>query len=623
MNSENSLLKVLSIWNETFKYTREPLSESQVIAFLKHSDAKKLSYYSEEVLRQGMKKALIQDTSKLKDIYLLVDEVNKKMIENSLKKTNKEPTSKKNKYQAEQERKLAEQLAKQEKKLADEIKNEKESNFKQTGIHETNDERADREQSEQLDKNWKLLNEKRIQIENKITELNKNQLKDIQNANSIIQIEIDNKCTTCKSTEKYSMKIPDNNFTYFVVCTKCGKEMQINASTIETIFKEKEKQKIKAEKELNKKIQDTQNIVVKDFKNKNKTVTNKVSQLKNTIKELTKEIEVRENQEEDIINSKIRRKKQELEDDINKDYLRLEQDIDKNKKSYKTSETDLINELNEKLKRCDENTLLDIEIINNNKKQLKLKKENELENKKQIETIKPSIFKNFKIKKIERKNKKLELQMVNHTKIIDEKNENIKVLKQEASVSSKKAKEELKKIEIQYAKKLDKLKTNHTEKVATLKETFELDKNLIRRTEQKSTVNLKEINSQEIIRCKEEIIKIESEFNKQYPDNKRLIEEEKKELIKNLTDEEKNYLEKQLNGLKPIEELPYEDALRRLVLFKYLNEFGVWYSGNNKSYVYFEKTDQFWDDFTGRKRIRSSSDSYFDGTRGIDDWASK
>ena len=541
------------------------------------------------------------------------------MIENSLKKTNKEPTSKKNKYQAEQERKLAEQ----EKKLADEIKNEKESNFKQTGIHETNDERADREQSEQLDKNWKLLNEKRIQIEKKITELNKNQLKDIQNANSIIQIEIDNKCTTCKSTEKYSMKIPDNNFTYFVVCTKCGKEMQINASTIETIFKEKEKQKIKAEKELNKKIQDTQNIVVKNFKNKNKTVTNKVSQLKNTIKELTKEIEVRENQEEDIINSKIRKKKQDLEDYINKDYLKLEQAIHKNKNSYKTSETDLINELNEKLKRIDDDTQLDIEIVKNNKKQLKLKKENELENKKQIEMIKPSIFNNFKIKKIERKNKKLELEMLSHTKIIDEKYKNIKNLKQEAEVSSKKAKEELKKIEVQYADKVDKLQSNHTEKITTLKETFELDKNLIRSAEQKATVNLKEINSQEIKRCKEEIFKTESEFNKQYPDNKKLIEEETKELIKNLTDEEKNYLEKQLNGLKPIEELPYEEALRRMVLFKYLNEFGVWYSGNNKSYVYFEKTDQFWDDFTGRKRIRSSSGSYFDGTRGIDDWASK
>ena len=42
-----------------------------------------------------------------------------------------------------------------------------------------------------------------------------------------------------------------------------------------------------------------------------------------------------------------------------------------------------------------------------------------------------------------------------------------------------------------------------------------------------------------------------------------------------------------------MKEVCYEDALKRLVLFKYLNEFGVWYSGNSKSYDYFEKTDEF------------------------------
>ena len=81
MNLENSLLKVLTIWIETFKNTRDPLTEKQKIAFIMHPDTEKLSYYSEEVLRLGMKKAFIQDTSKLNDIYLIVHEVNKQVNE--------------------------------------------------------------------------------------------------------------------------------------------------------------------------------------------------------------------------------------------------------------------------------------------------------------------------------------------------------------------------------------------------------------------------------------------------------------------------------------------------------------------------------------------------------------
>lgn len=619
MNLENSLQKVLSIWTETFKNTREPLTEKQKIAFITHPDTEKLSYYSEEVLRLGMKKAFIQDTSKLNDIYLIVHEVNKQVIEKSLKRKREEQISKERKLKLEQQQELAEQ----EKKLADAIKKEKKANFKETSYHETNQERSEREQSEQLDNNRKLFNDKKNRIEKKIIELNKNQLKDIQNANTIIQIELDNKCTTCKSTEKYSMKIPDNNFTYFVVCTKCEKEIQIDESIIKTKFKEREKQKIKAEKELNKIIQDKQNFIVNEFKSENKNVTNKVSQLNNAIKALNIEITIREKQENEIINLKIKNKKQELEDDINKDYLKLEQEIKKNKNVYITLEKDLISDLNEKLKKIDDDRKLNKELLKNNKKELGIKEEKLLENQNQIELIKPSLFKNFKIKNLERKNKLLELEIVNFKKIIDEKNENIKVLNKEAEVHSKKSKEKLEKIKNQYEDSSDKLRNNHTKKIATLKEKFELDKNLIRSTEQKTTIDIKVTNTNEIQRCKEEIFKIESEFKNQYPNNKKLIEEEAKELIKNLSDKEKDYLEKQLNGLKKIEELSYEDALKRLVLFKYLNEFGVWYSGNSKSYVYFEKTDEFWDKFTGRERVRLNSDSYFDGTRGIDDWASK
>jgi hypothetical protein len=37
MNLENSLLKVLTIWTETFKNTREPLTESEVKAYFRLS----------------------------------------------------------------------------------------------------------------------------------------------------------------------------------------------------------------------------------------------------------------------------------------------------------------------------------------------------------------------------------------------------------------------------------------------------------------------------------------------------------------------------------------------------------------------------------------------------------
>ena len=153
------------------------------------------------------------------------------------------------------------------------------------------------------------------------------------------------------------------------------------------------------------------------------------------------------------------------------------------------------------------------------------------------------------------------------------------------------------------------LRESHEEERAKLKNKLELDKKFIRNSVKKFNEDLKRANNSEILRCKSEINKIETEFETLIKDNKKLIDYETNDLVKNLTKEEK-YLEDQINGLKPIEELSYEDSLKRLILFRHLNKFGVWYSGKNRSYVYFEKTEEFWNDFTGRVRNRLDSEFF-------------
>ena len=136
-----------------------------------------------------------------------------------------------------------------------------------------------------MKKNRKLFKEK-DRVKQKTLDLNKNQLKDIEKAKSIIQVDIENKCTTCRTVDKYSIKIPDNNFVYFVVCSKCEKEIQLNENTIKNKFHEREKLKIKAEKELNKSIQEKQELLVNNLKEKNKEVADKIIELKNHINTL-------------------------------------------------------------------------------------------------------------------------------------------------------------------------------------------------------------------------------------------------------------------------------------------------------------------------------------------------
>ena len=636
MKYDTSLLKVLEIWNDTFEKSKGKLTQSQVEAFLENIETRKLSYYSEESLRAGMKLAFMQNTSKLKDIYVLVLENDKKFKDRIVKK--KAGQDRNAREEAEEKRKAKEKRIAREKaeeearieaerqKLQDK-EDEKNKNYNETGYYETNSERAEREQEEQLVKNRKLFQEKKDRVRQKTIDLNKNQLKNIEKAKSIIQVDIENKCTTCRTVGKYSIKIPDNNFVYFVVCSKCEKEIQLNENTIKSKFHEREKFKIKAEKELNKSIQEKQDLLVNKFKAENKEVTDKIIELKNRINNLNREIQDSEENEEDTINSKVIDKERQLKETVNDTYLNVEKEIKKSKNAYESNKKKTLNKLNKELKSINKDKEEKEELLKQQKNYLKILKDKALQNQTQIEMAKSTVFKNIKIKILKRKNNKLKSEISSLEKFIDEISQDLTLFKTNAEKETKKAEEmvrtALKKYEEKHIKKTEMVRESHNEEIAELKNKLELDKKFIRSSVKEFNEDLKQANNLEILRCKSEINKIESDFETLIKDNKKLIDFETNDLVKNLTKEEKKYLEEQLNGLKPIEELSYEDSLKRLILFRHLNKFGVWYSGKNRSYVYFEKTEEFWNDFTGRVRNRLDSESFFDGTRGIDDWASK
>ena len=623
MRYDTSLLKVLEIWNDTFEKSKGKLTQSQVEAFLENIETRKLSYYSEDSLRLGMKLAFTQNTSKLKDIYVLVFKADKQLRESAIKKAEERIAQEK----AEEEKKQRKEAKESERQRVQAIENEKDANYTQTGYYETNSERVEREQEEQLEKNRKLFKEKKDRVKQKTLDLNKNQLKDIEEAKSIIQVDIENKCTTCRTVDKYSIKIPDNNFVYFVVCSKCEKEIQLNENTIKNKFHEREKLKIKAEKELNKSIQEKQELLVNKFKRENKEVADKIIELKNHINTLNREIQYSEENEEDDINSKIVDKERQLAKTVKDNYLNVEKEIKKSKDVYESNKNKTLNELDKELKSINKDKELEEELLKQQKNDLKKLKDKAFQNQTQVEMAKATIFKNIKIKILKRKNNKLENEISSIKKSIDEISQNLTKFKIKAEEETKEAQEKvktvLKKYEERHVKNREMLRESHEEERAKLKNKLELDKKFIRNSIKKFNEDLKRANNLEILRCKSEINKIESEFETLIKDNKKLIDYETNDLIKNLTKEEKKYLEDQINGLKPIEELSYEDSLKRLILFRHLNKFGVWYSGKNRSYVYFEKTEEFWNDFTGRVRNRLDSESFFDGTRGIDDWASK
>ena len=591
MRYDTSLLKVLEIWNDTFEKSQGKLTPSQVERFLKTPETKKLSSFSEKTLILGMKKAHIKKTSKLNDIYEIVSEIDKVHQERALE------------IKAEEKAKQAEKRKAWEEKV-NKPQQERNSNYVKTGFHETDSERSDRELQEQLKKNKNLFEEKKRRIKQKTIELNEKYLKNIAAAKSMIQIEVENKCTTCRTVEKYSIKVIDNNFAYFVVCPKCEKEILLEAR-IKSIFKEKTRLKQEAEKKLEKIIQNKQNDLSKKFNKENKEVINKTGELKNNINILNREIQYREENEENSIRQKIKLEEIQLEHEKGKALLDLEKEIKVVSRRTQNKKLDAENIF------IKENTIstLNIEKLERKINIAEKHSKNLISQKKKN---KYNVLNYFRIKNHNKKMKEIDLNTAN-----------LKDLQFKKVSIENEFKNKIKKYEDEQQIKDTTLRNTYDLQIKQLRNNFEIKILKIKKNEREITRRLKEANGEEIRRLKDEIRKIDSEFNALFGDSKKLIEDEASALIKNLTKKEKKYLEEQLNGIKPIEELTYEDSLKRLVLFKYLNEFGVWYSENDKSFVYFEKTEEFWDDFTGRIRNRLSSEPFFDGTRGIDDWASK
>ena len=600
MRYDTSLLKVLEIWKDTFEESRGKLTQSQVNAFLVNIETKKLSYYSEEALRLGMKLAFSQNTSKLKDIYRLVFRADEQLRESALKKAEERIAKKK----AEEEKKKRKEAEERERQRLQAFESERDANYTQTGYYETNSERAEREQEEQLEKNRKLFKEKKDRVKQKTIELNKSYLKNISAAKTMVQLEIENKCTTCRTVKKYSIKVVNNNFAYFVVCPKCEKEILLEA-TIKSIFKEKTRLKQEAEKKLEKMIQNKQNDLTKKFNKENKEVINKTTELKNNINMLNREIQYREENEEDTIRQKIKLEEIQIEHEKGKALLDLEKEIKAFTETIKTKKIEAKNIFNKEIA----NITREIEVLET---EINIQKEHSKNSISQKKISKYNVLNYFRIKNQNKKMKKVDLKIAN-----------LKDLQFKKLSIENEFKNKIKKYEDEEQIKDNTLRDTYDLQIKQLMNNFEIKILEIKKNEREITRRLKEANGAEIADLNFEIRKIDSEFNALFGDSKKLIDDEVSSLIKNLTKKEKKYLEEQLNGMKPIEELNYEDSLKRLVLFKYLNEFGVWYSENDKSFVYFEKTEQFWDNFTGMIRNRLSSESFFDGTRGIDDWASK
>jgi len=134
---------------------------------------------------------------------------------------------------------------------------------------------------------------------------------------------------------------------------------------------------------------------------------------------------------------------------------------------------------------------------------------------------------------------------------------------------------------------------------------------------QSNTSTYKANNTKQSSLNKQQSSKLDSERKKNKKNfGKELTNEEILNLFEihniSLDFESKKRIENQLNGIVSIKELPFEVDSIRKEEFKRLNTIGIWYDINNKRFVRFPKSDKFWKSAGGK-----------DGTRGVDDWASK
>ena len=421
--------------------------------------------------------------------------------------------------------------------------------------------------------------------------------------------EFSKRCVHCNANYLYKIYIQENDSKKNINCHSCNKKILLNKEELKKIVSHFNDNKEKAKDEFISNYKKLEKQWIKKYKDELSEKDKKYKELNNEIEQfkldlLNEEKNNRASTTDLIIKAEEKKinKLNKNKDLYQKTKLRVAHlstkageekinKLNKNKDLYQKTKKDLTNKIYNKKEHLQ-------------KIYKKIKQNNELitKNSENLNKInKYNIFKKFIIKRIENNinklNKNLEIYQSDLSKVYNQ---------------IEKLKNELDSNENEYSLREQDIENNHTSEIENIK------------------IKQKRFHTKYIKETTAEIKKRENEI--------RIIEEDKvkhrnldaiksktESIMENLNEAERSLLEDQLNGLQPIEELSYEDSLKRLHQFRYLNEYGVWYNSNrsNKNFVFFQKSDSFWNRFTGKTRIRNHSESYFDGSRGIDDWASK
>ena len=438
-----------------------------------------------------------------------------------------------------------------------------------------------------------------------------------QNLKSMIEpvlIDLKDRCKYCQNINETSSYVGKDQFFFEYICFKCGSKNSIAELKVITEYEKIVKAKEKADRVISEKIKLEQEKEIQ-FQNKKETNRiNKIAEHKKEIEYLIKDIENRKNS----IDKNIKVKNKEKEVSFKKNKKSLEIKLTKNISQLFLEEKTLQEKFDSKFAEVNQELILE-------RKSLDEIKNNLLNTNKSIDSIKNN-YKIFKtIRKYIQKKKMIKLKkqkfylLSNETKAIQNieialKNiTNLKQLyKEEHRILQHKNELEQKHLKKELQKELQIIEKKYVNEVKNIPEVERLlASDYVTKTES------------EIQILKNKIAELESQKLTDISNLKNALSNETEKLLHNLTESEKRYLENQLNGITPIKELNYEDSIMRLIKFRHLNETGVWHSTKGNSFVTFQKTDHYWENFTGRSINKGNGNSYFDGTRGIDDWASK
>ena len=470
------------------------------------------------------------------------------------------------------------------------------------------------EEGKIIKENRKKGSDRNKNIEFRKKELQKINEQNLKNMIEPILINLKDRCKYCQNMNETSSYIGRDQFFFEYICLNCGSKNSLAEAKVITEYEKIVKAKEKADRVISEKIKlDQENVM----QLQNKKETNRISKIaehKKEIEYLIKDIENRKNS----IDKNIKVKHKEKEVSFKKNKKSLEIKLTKKISQLLLEEKTFQEKFDSKL--ADANYTLISE-----RKSLDEIKNNLLNTNKSIESIKTNnkILKTIRKYIQQKKLIKLETQKLyllsNETKAIqniETARKNItnldQLYKKEHGILQEKNELEQKHLKKELQKELQIIENKYINEVKKVPEVErQLASDYITKTES------------EILILTNKIAELESRKLTDISNLKITLSNETQKLLNNLTENEKRYLENQLNGITPIEELNYEDSIKRLIKFRHLNETGVWHSTKDNSFVSFQKTDHYWENFTGRRMIMGSKNSYFDGTRGIDDWASK